>query len=98
MSWYNTSAFVNETGFTEMVKAANSYTNDLFGTLVLLGFFVVLMIVLARYEPKHRITVAAWTTSVIGMLYMPLGILNGWVVVLIVLLFAGGFAGLFWGD
>lgn len=97
-TWYNVSGFINETDFVGMIKAANSYTNNLFGTLILIGFFIVLLIVLMKYEMKHRITVAAWTTGVIGMLYMPLGILSGWVVVLIVFVFTLGFIGLFWGD
>ena len=89
---YNLTNFTDSDSYIQMVSAANEYTNGLFGTLILLGFFIVLMIMLGRrYEAKDSVTVSAWTTAVIGMLYMPLGLLNGWVVVAIVALFTIGF-------
>ena len=97
-NWYNTLNFSNQSGFFEIFRMANSYTLNMFGTLFLLGFFVVILIVLGRYEVKHRLVVASWATAVIGIIYVPLGLINTWVIYMMVILFVGGFVALFVGD
>jgi len=96
MVWYNTSNFTSQDAITNLIRVANEYTQQWFGTLILLGFFIITMVVLMRYEMKHRITVASWTTALIGILYVPLGIINMWVIYLMLILFVGGFVGLLW--
>ena len=80
------------------IKVVNSYTSDLFGTLFLLGFFLVLFISTNRGHPKSALTVSAWSTAIIGILLIPLGIVNTWVIYLLLILFITGFIGLFVGD
>jgi len=100
MAWYNTSDFVNQSGFFDILKVANEYTNNLFGTLFLLGFFVMLMIITSKpqYEVKHRLAVSAFSTAVVGIIYVPLGLVNTWFIYLMIFLFVVGFIGLFTGD
>lgn len=97
MSWYNTTNFTEGDGLLAIFKIANDYTANLFGTLFLLGFFVILIIVL-KGENKHKITVASWTTAIVGIIYVPLGIMNQWVVYFMVILSVIGFIGLFVGE
>ena len=97
MSWYNTTNFTEGDGLLAIFKIANDYTANLFGTLFLLGFFVILIIVL-KGENKHKITVASWTTAIVGIIYVPLGIMNQWVVYFMVMLSVIGFIGLFVGE
>ena len=97
-TWYNTTNLTDGDSFLAIFRAANEYTANMFGTLFLLGFFVVLMIVLGKYEVKHRISVASWATAIVGIIYVPLGLVNSWVIYLMVILFVGGFIGLFVGE
>ena len=96
--WYNTTNFTDGDSFLAIFRFANEATANMFGTLFLLGFFVVLMVVLGKYEVKNRIAVASWATSIIGIIYVPLGLMNQWVIYLMVILFVGGFIGLFVGE
>ena len=93
--WYNLDNWTNQSGFFEIIKVANQYTANLFGTLFLLGFFIMLMIITGRYQVKQRLAVSAWTTAIIGIIYIPLGIINLWVIYLLIILFVGGLIGLF---
>ena len=93
--WYNIDNFSNQSGFVDIFRIANAYTLDMFGTLFLLGFFVMLMIVLGRYESKHRIVVASFATALVGIIYVPLGLINTWVIYLLVILVTVGVIGLF---
>lgn len=96
--WFNLENFTNTSSFLEIFRVANEYTNNMFGTLFLLGFFVMLVIITGKYEFKHRLTVAAWATGAVGIVYVPLGLVNTWVVYMMVILFVGGFVGLFVGE
>jgi len=98
MAWYNTTNFTTGDSLFDIFKTANQYTQNMFGTLFLLGFFVMLLIITGRYEMKHRITVASWSTGVLGILFVPLGLVSDWVIYLMIILFVGGFISLFLGD
>ena len=97
VTWYNATNFTEGDGLLAIFRIANDYTANLFGTLFLLGFFVVLLIVL-RVENKHKITLASWTTAIVGIIYVPLGIMNQWVVYFMVIVSVIGVIGLFVGE
>jgi hypothetical protein len=93
-AWYNTTNFTTQDSYIGILHAANDSTAGLFGTLVLLGFFVVLLLALSRTEVKNKLTVSAWVTAIIGIVWIPLGIINTWVIYLMIILFVIGFVGL----
>lgn len=96
--YYNTSDFGNQSTYSGFLDKASEYTNHWYGTLFLLGFLIITYFSSRRYtlENKRALTVAFWSTTIVGILMIPLGIVKMEAILFIIVLFVGALVTLFW--
>lgn len=73
---YNLSALENLTGIGDLMSVANSYTNNTMFLLFLIALFVIIVMVLKRYDFAYGLVVGGWITFVLSALLAYGGLLN----------------------
>ena len=73
MSLYLEIGEANITGFASLVQYVNTVTLGWFGILVLMAIFLVILLS-SRYDMIKALPAAAYTTTVVAMLFKVLGI------------------------
>ncbi len=74
----------------ELFTYSNTVTEGLFGTAVLIVFFLVCTIIMKNYENKRAITASAFMTSLLAGLFYLLGIVTPIVVFTAIIITAVG--------
>ena len=88
----------NITAVNELVTYTNEITQYYFGVLMLVTIFVIIFLVFKLYTTARGFALAIWMTTIIGVLFKILNIINDTVIITLLvlsivsipLLFVGG--------
>ena len=91
MGWYDFQNLTNTSSLVEQLQ----YTNDTltlgwYGTLVLIGFFLVLFLMFKDYETKERFAGAGFLTTLVAILLKILNLVSEYVILIFILVTVGG--------
>lgn len=94
--WYNLTNFTDKDNLVGIFEAANDYTKGVFGIITYLGFFLLMLYLFSGYQPKEAFAAATFIAALVGIVMMPLNIINPWVILLIIVGAVGSLISLFW--
>ena len=84
---YNLTNISSSSNFLELTQHANSLSGGLFGTLVILSFFIVLFVSL-HGEMRIKFAAASFITAIITLLFSVIGLIGEFIVLIIVFMTA----------
>lgn len=94
--WYNVTNFTDKDNLVGIFKVANDYTKGVFGIITYLGFFLLMLYLFSGYQPKEAFAASTFITALVGIVMMPLNIINPWVILIMIVGAVGSLVSLFW--
>lgn len=94
--WYNLTNFTDEDQLVGIFEVSNVYTKGVFGIMIYIGWFLLLLFVFADLEPKKAFAGASFLTALVGIVMLPLNIINPWLILVAMVAAVASLISLFW--
>lgn len=87
---YNMSNLSTDMNVVSLVQGVNEKTEGLFGLLLLLAIFLIILIATKNYEIRRSFAGASFLTMLIGIMLFTIGMVQLYIVVVLIIMTAGG--------